>query len=299
MDTTNALKTGVLLAALTGLLILIGAIVGGTAGVIVALVFGVAMNGAAYWFSDRLALSMARARPVSPDEAPRLHAQVRDLAALAGIPTPAVYLIDDPSPNAFATGRDPAHAAVAVTTGILDLLDARELRGVLAHEFAHSRNRDILLTTVAAAIAGAISAIANVFHLAALFGGHDEAEEGHGLLGSLALLVVAPIAATLIQLAVSRSREYAADATGAALSGDPLALAAALGKLERGAWLRPMAVNPAAAPLFIVHPFGGGGVLKLFSTHPPAAERIARLQAMAGAGRSRPHPAISCSSGGE
>jgi len=284
MDTTNTLKTGLLLAALTGLLALTGNLFGGTAGIVIALVFAVAMNGAAYWFSDRLALSMARARPVSPDEAPGLHAQVRDLAARAGVPTPAVYVIDDPSPNAFATRRDPAHAAVAVTAGVLDLLDARELRGVLAHEFAHIRNRDILLTTVAATVAGAISAIANVFQLAALFGGHDEDEDGPGLLGGLALLVVAPIAATLIQLAVSRSREYAADATAAAIAGDPLALAAALGKLERGAWLRPMAVNPAAAPLFIVHPFGGEGVLKLFSTHPPTAERIARLEAMAGAG---------------
>ncbi len=283
MDTTNTLKTGLLLAALTGLLVLIGNVFGGTAGIVIALVFAVAMNGAAYWFGDRLALSMVRARPVSPTEAPLLHAQVRDLAVRAGVPTPAVYVIDDPSPNAFATARDPAHAAVAVTTGILDLLDARELRGVLAHEFAHSRNRDILLTTVAATIAGAISAIANVFQLAALFGGYDEDEEGHGLLGGLALLVVAPIAATLIQLAVSRSREYAADATGAALAGDPLALAAALGRLERGAWLRPMAVNPAAAPLFIVHPFSGEGIFKLFSTHPPVAERIARLEAMAGA----------------
>ncbi len=284
METTNTLKTGVLLAALTGLLVLIGHLFGGTAGIVIALVFTVAMNGMAYWFSDRLALSMARARPVSPDEAPRLHAQVRDLAARAGVPTPAVYVIDDPSPNAFATGRDPAHAAVAVTTGILDLLDGRELRGVLAHEFAHIRNRDILLTTVAATIAGAISAIANVFQLAALFGGHDEDEEGPGLLGSLALLIVAPIAATLIQLAISRSREYAADATGAAVSGDPLALAAALGKLERGTWLHPMDINPAAAPLFIVHPFAGAGLTRLFSTHPPVAERIARLEAMVGPG---------------
>lgn len=284
MSTMNTLRTGVLLAALTGLFALVGYALGGATGIVVALALAVAMNGAAYWFSDRLALAMAHARPVSPAEAPWLHAQVADLARRAEVPAPAVYVIDDPSPNAFATGRDPAHAAVAVTTGILALLDAPELRGVLAHEFAHIKNRDILITTVAATIAGAIAALANIVQFAALFGGHDDDEEGPGLLGSLALLIVAPIAATLIQLAVSRSREYAADATGARLVGDPLALAGALGKLERGAWLRPMAVNPAAAPLFIVHPFSGGGVPGLFSTHPPMPERIARLEAMAGAG---------------
>jgi heat shock protein HtpX len=287
MTAMNTLKTGLLLAALTALLAAAGHLVGGTGGLLIALLFAVALNGAAYWFSDRLALSMAGARPLARAEAPALHAQVEDLARRASIPVPAVYLIADPSPNAFATGRDPAHAAVAVTTGIMELLDARELRGVLAHEVAHIRHRDILLTTVAATIAGAISGLANVFQYTALFGHHDaDDEEGPGVLGGLALLIVAPIAALLLQLAVSRSREYAADATGARLTGDPLALAAALRRLERGIWLQPLAVNPAAAPLFIVHPFNGDGLLRLFSTHPPLAARVARLEALAEAGGS-------------
>jgi heat shock protein HtpX len=287
MSTKNTLKTGLLLAALTSLLAVAGHLVGGTTGLIIALLFAVAMNGATYWFSDRLALAMAHARPVTRSEAPLLYAQVEDLAARAGVPMPAVYLVDDPSPNAFATGRNPRHAAVAATTGILQLLDQRELRGVLAHEFAHIKNRDILLTTIAATIAGAISALANIFQFATLFGSHDEDEEGGSMLGGLAMLILAPIAATMIQLAISRAREYAADATGARLCGEPLALASALSKLERGTWLRPLQVNPAAAPLFIVHPFAGGGLLRLFSTHPPIAERIARLEAMAGAERAR------------
>jgi heat shock protein HtpX len=281
MSTKNTLKTGLLLAALTGVLAVAGHLVGGTTGLAIALLFAVAMNGATYWFSDRLALAMAHARPVARSEAPLLYAQIEDLAAGAAVPVPAVYLIADPSPNAFATGRNPRHAAVAATTGILQLLDQRELRGVLAHEFAHIKNRDILLTTVAATMAGAISALANMFQFATLFGSHDEDEEGGSMLGGLAMLILAPLAATLIQLAISRAREYAADATGARLCGEPRALASALGKLERGTWLRPMQVNPAAAPLFIVHPFAGGGLLKLFSTHPPITERIARLEAMA------------------
>src|SRR5919204_2124248 len=281
MSTKNTLKTGLLLAALTGVLAVAGHLVGGTAGLIIALLFAVVMNGATYWFSDRLALAMAHARSVARSDAPLLYAQVEDLAARAGVPMPAVYLIDDPSPNAFATGRNPRHAAVAVTTGLLHLLDQRELRGVLAHEFAHIKNRDILLTTVAATIAGAISALANIFQFATLFGSHDEDEEGGSMLGGLAMLILAPIAATMIQLAISRAREYAAHATGARLCGEPRALASALSKLERGTWLRPMQINPAAAPLFIVHPFAGGGLLRLFSTHPPIAERIARLEAMA------------------
>jgi len=257
-----------------------GHLVGGTAGVLVALAVAVAINGAAYWWSDRLALSMAHARPIGAQEAPALHAQVADLALRAGVPLPAVSIMDDPSPNAFATGRNPAHATIAVTTGLLAVLDSQELRGVLAHEFAHIKHRDILLTTVAATLAGAISGLATIFQLTTLFGHHDEDEQGGGLLGTLALLIVAPLAATVIQLAVSRSREHAADALGARLCGDPLALASALRRLEHGAWLRPMQVNPAAAPLFIVHPLQGGGLLRLFSTHPPTAERIARLEAM-------------------
>jgi heat shock protein HtpX len=287
MNTTNLLKTGILLAALTALFAAVGYLFGGTGGMLIALIFAVAMNGAAYWFSDRMALAMTRAQRVSPHEAPQLYAMVTELAERARVPVPAVYMIADPSPNAFATGRDPAHAAVAVTTGILDLLDSRELRGVLAHEFAHIRNRDILLTSVAATFAGAISAVANFFQLSFLFGNHDE-DDNDGMLGGLAMLIVAPIAATLLQMALSRSREYAADATGAQLSGDPLALAGALRRLERGTWLRPMAVNPAAAPLFIVHPFSSEGLLHLFSTHPPMARRIERLEAMVYGSGQRP-----------
>jgi len=286
MSTKNLLKTGALLAGLTALFAVVGYLFGGMGGIIVALIVAVAMNGAAYWFSDRMALAMTRARPISASEAPHLHALVAELAGRAAVPVPAVFIIDDPSPNAFATGRDPAHAAVAVTTGILDLLDWRELRGVLAHEFAHIKNRDILLTSIAATFAGAISAVAGLFQLSFLFGSHDE-DDNAGTPGGLALLITAPIAATLLQLALSRSREYAADATGARLCGDPLALAVALRRLERGTWLRPMAVNPAASPLFIVHPCSRDGLLHLFSTHPPMASRVAQLEAMVPWGVSR------------
>jgi heat shock protein HtpX len=208
---------------------------------------------------------------------------VADLACRAGVPVPALYIIDEASPNAFATGRNPKHAAVAVTTGLRDLLNPDELRAVLAHEFAHIKNRDILISTIAATIAGAVTALANIFQLAALFGQGDEDEHG-GLLGALGMLLVAPLAATLLQLAISRSREFVADATGARLCGTPLHLAAALHKLEQGTWLRPMEMNPAAAPLFIVHPFARRGLIRLFQTHPSTQERIARLEAMAARG---------------
>jgi heat shock protein HtpX len=214
---------------------------------------------------------------------------VRELAGRAGVPVPRLYLIEEPSPNAFATGRNPARAAIAVTTGLTGLLRPEEIRGVLAHEFAHIKNRDILLSTVAATVAGAITGIANMFQILAIFGHGDDDEEGPGLLGGLVILILAPIAATLIQLAISRAREFAADATGARLSGDPRALANALRRLEQGTWLHPMDVSPATSHLFIVHPFAGGGVLRLFQTHPPIAERVARLDAMAlGAGRVAP-----------
>ena len=284
MSTTNTLKTGLLLAALTGLLAVAGQLFGGTTGLVIALLFAVAMNGATYWFSDRLALAMAHAHPVSRSDAPLLYAQVEDLAARAGVPRPAVYLIDDPSPNAFATGRNPRHAAVAVTSGILQLLGERELRGVLAHEFAHIKNRDILLTTVAATIAGAISAMANLFQFATLFGQHDEDEEGGSMLGGLAMLILAPIAATLIQLAISRSREYQADASGASLTHDPLALASALRKIEYGTRALPLPAEgqlTSTAHLMIANPFRAQGIANLFSTHPPMAQRIARLERMA------------------
>jgi heat shock protein HtpX len=245
---------------------------------VTALIVALLMNGDAYWFSDRLALAMVHAKPVSRDEAPFLHQMVEDLAARARVPVPKVYPIDEPPPNAFATGRNSSHASDAVTTGIVDLFSPEELYGRLAHEFAHIKNRDILLSTVAATVSGAIAALAQFFQFAATFGHHDE--DGGGLLGSLAMLLIAPIAATLIQLAISRAREFAASATEARLAGDPLALAGALRKLEMGTWLRPMNVNPAASHLFIVHPFASGGMLRLFQPHPPIAGRIARLGAL-------------------
>jgi len=281
MTTTNTIKSAALLATLTALFAWFGHALGGTSGRVLSLVFAALMNGCSYWFSDRLAIRMSRAHPVVRDEEPQLHRLVEDLAQRAGVPVPTVYVIDDASPNAFATGRNPAHAAVAVTRGIMDLLDTRELYGVLAHELAHIKHRDILLSSVAATIAGAITALANVFQLAALFGHHDEDSEGSGLMGSLAFHFLAPIAAAVIQLAISRSREFAADAAGARLAGDPLSLAHALQKLERGTWVRPMAVNPSSASMYIVHPFAGGGLVRLFQTHPPVADRVARLEAMA------------------
>jgi heat shock protein HtpX len=278
------IRTTALLALLTGLLVLVGRWLGGAGGM--ALAFGLAllMNFGAYWFSDKLALRMAGAREVTPAEAPGLHRVVGELARRADLPMPRVYLVDDPTPNAFATGRDPRHAAVAATTGILRLLDRDELAGVMAHELAHVKHRDTLIQAIVATIAGAIALIANMAQWALLFGGGgDDEEEGAGsLAGGLVMVFLAPIAAALIQFAISRSREYAADAGGAAIGGQPLALAGALRKLERGVERLPdTRANPALAHLYIVHPFAGGGVLGLFSTHPPVAERIARLEALA------------------
>ena len=254
---------------------------GGSTGMVPALGFAALMNGGAYWFSDRLAIRRSHAQPVSREQEPHLYGMIEDLAHRAGVPVPKVYIIDDASPNAFATGRNPAHAAVAVTRGIMDLLNTRELYGVLAHEFAHIKHRDILLSSITATIAGAITALANVFQLAALFGHQDEDGEGPGLMSSLALFLLAPIAATLTQLAISRAREFAADAAGANLVADPLSLARALQKLEQGTWVRPMDVNPATASMYTVHPFAGGGMVRLFQTHPPIADRVARLEAIA------------------
>jgi heat shock protein HtpX len=248
--------------------------------------FGLAlvMNFASYWWSDRIALSMSGAREVSPAEAPELHRMVEEIAQYARMPKPRVYIIDTPSPNAFATGRDPEHAAIAVTTGILGLLNREELAGVLSHELAHVRNRDTLIATVAATIAGAISMIANLAQWALIFGGlgRNNDEEGPSWAGSLLTIIIAPIIALLIQLAVSRAREFEADRSGAQILGKPLALASALEKLQAGTYYRPMDANPATAHLFIVNPFGGLNVAKLLSTHPPIEERVARLRAMAG-----------------
>jgi heat shock protein HtpX len=285
MTSTNTLKSVFLLALLTALLVLVGQTLGGTSGMIIAFGMALVMNFGAYWFSDKLALSMAGAHEVSEAEAPELHRMVEEVAYLSGMPKPRVYVVNSPSPNAFATGRDPQHGAVAVTTGIMGLLDRRELAGVLAHELAHVRNRDTLIATVVATIAGSISMLAQMAQWAMIFGGfrRDDGEEGPGLVGGLFMIILAPIIAMIIQLAISRAREFEADATGARLSHDPLSLASALEKLERGTAIRPMVeANPAASHLFIVNPFSGTNMAQLFSSHPPIADRVRRLRAMAG-----------------
>jgi heat shock protein HtpX len=283
----NLFKTTVLLAALTGILVAAGQALGGREGAMLALVFAAILNFGSYWFSDRIVLAMYRATNVDdvPDpQAQRLKRIVEGLAMKAGLPMPKVYLIPDAAMNAFATGRDPAHAAVAATAGILQALNDQELEGVMAHELSHVRHRDILTGSIVATIAGAISMLANMAQWAMIFGGgrRDDDRGGSSGLGLLLTMIVAPIAATLIQLAISRSREFAADAGAARITNHPLALASALQKLEAFSSRRPMAAaTPATAHLFIVSPLRGGGFAKLFSTHPPMEERIARLQAMA------------------
>ncbi|NRD51727.1 protease HtpX [Corallococcus sp. AB030] len=280
----NALKTTVLLAGLTALVLVIGQRLGGAQGLMMAGLFAVVMNFGSYWFSDRIALAIHGAQPLSYEQAPWLHEMVERLAARAGMPKPKVYLLPTAQPNAFATGRNPSHAAVAVTAGIMDILDRRELEGVLAHEIGHVRNRDTLIGTVAATLAGIISYAAQMlfwFGGSMLSRGDDDRDGGvAGALSNLGLLLVAPIAATLLQLAVSRSREYGADATGAELCGDPDALASALLKMERGAEAMPYDRAPATSHLFIVNPLHHGGVMSLFSTHPPIPERVRRLREM-------------------
>jgi heat shock protein HtpX len=282
----NTLKTTVLLATLTGLFVLVGGALGGQSGMIIAFVFAIAMNMGAYWFSGDIALRMAGAHQIDRQQAPELYAIVDELASSAGLPLPRIAIMESDSPNAFATGRNPEHAVVAVTTGIMRILDRDELKGVLGHELGHVRNRDILISSIAATFAGAITMIAQMSQWSMMFGGFgnrsdDENRGGAGgLIGSLVLMLLAPIAAALIQMAVSRSREYGADETGARICGDPEALARALAKLERGSAAIPMNVNPAEAHLFIVNPLSGQALAGLFSTHPPIAERIARLRAM-------------------
>ncbi|HEY7522950.1 MAG TPA: M48 family metalloprotease [Candidatus Limnocylindrales bacterium] len=289
---TNTLKTWTLLAALGGILVLVGGLVGGQTGMVMALVLAVAMNGFVYWKSDTLALRANGARELRPDELPRLRAIVADLARRGGIPMPRLYLVDRPEPNAFATGRDPEHSAVAVTTGILEVMDERQLTGVLAHELSHVRNRDTLVGTIAATIGGAISFLAQMAQFQMIFGGGDDENGGGNVLGLLAAIILAPIAALIVQLAVSRGREYLADASGASLTGDPEGLAEALehleaastrqsllGRLRRGGPRDP-ATNPAFAHLWIVSPLSGAAMGGLFSTHPPIAQRVARLRAM-------------------
>jgi len=280
----NTLKTGVLMVALTLLLVIVGGLLGRTNGMIIALALSLGMNLVTYWFSDKIVLAMYRAKPVDESSAPELYRIVSQLTREAGLPMPKVYIIPNPAPNAFATGRNPEHAAVAVTEGILRLLDERQLRGVLAHELSHVQNRDILIGTIAAGIAGAIMILARIAQFGALFGGGgDRRRDGDSGLGLLVMVIVMPIAALLIQMAISRSREYQADASGGKLSGDPRALAQALARLQEGTRRIPMQANPATSHLFIVSPFSGGGLVSLFSTHPPIQERVARLEAQADA----------------
>jgi len=268
-------RTTILMAALGGLLVVIGYAVGGVSGASVFLGISLLLNLAFYWFSDRIALASARAKPISEQEAPQLYQIVRELTTRADLPMPRLYLIPSDQPNAFATGRSPKHSAVAVTAGITKLLSEDELRGVLSHELAHVRNRDILTQSVAAAIGSAITWLA---YLLLWFGGDDNSPIS--LVANLALFLLAPIAASLIQLAISRQREYSADATGAQICGNPESLASALLRLEEGAKAMPMQVNQATEPLYIVKPFSGGGIASLFSTHPPIEERVRRLRQM-------------------
>jgi heat shock protein HtpX len=279
---SHIFKTAMLLAVLTAMLVLIGGAIGGQQGMLVAFVLALAMNFFSYWFSDRIVLAMYRAQPIDEAQHPRLYSLVRRLATRAGIPMPRVYVIPTEAPNAFATGRNPQHAAVAVTEGIMRLLDEDELEGVLAHELAHVSNRDVLISTLAATLAGAITYLAHMAQWSAFFGGgrSDDDEHGSNPIAMILLAVLAPLAAMLVQLAVSRSREFHADATGARVAGKTWGLAKALEKLHMAQQVVPMDANPATAHLFIVNPLSGRAMASLFSTHPPLEERIARLRAM-------------------
>ena len=274
----NTMRTFVLLALLTALLVFIGGALGGRSGMFIAFGIALVMNFGSYWFSDKIVLRMYHAQEASPSS--ELYSMVRTLATRANLPMPKVYIIPEAQPNAFATGRNPEHAAVAATEGIVRLLSREELSGVIGHELAHVKNRDILIGTIAATIAGAISMLANMAQWSMIFGGgrSDEEEGNGGLLGGLVMIIVAPIAAMLIQMAVSRSREYIADADGARIAGNPRYLSNALRRLHTGTQQLPMAANPATAHIFIVNPLTGGGLMSLFSTHPPMEERIARLE---------------------
>jgi len=279
----NTIKTGLLLGALTGLLMLIGGFFGGQKGVFIAFIFAMVLNFGSYWFSDKLVLSMYHAQPVSESEAPDLIAIVKNLAMKASLPMPRVYIVPGDTPNAFATGRDEHHAVVAVTEGILRILSRDELEGVIAHELTHIKQRDILIGSIAATLAGAIVMLANMAQWAAMFGGasrDDEEGRGGGIIGLIAMAILAPIAATIIQMAISRSREYLADAGGATISGKPAGLANALEKLSRASQAIPLEANPSTAHMFIVNPLTGRSLMNLFSTHPPVEERIARLRSM-------------------
>jgi heat shock protein HtpX len=277
----NAVKTTLLLGLLTGLFIAIGGMVGGRSGMVMAFVFAMVMNFVSYWFSDKIVLKMYGAQPLSEADAPVVYRIVRGLATKARIPMPRLYLLPSASANAFATGRSPQHAAVAVTEGILRIMDEEELEGVLAHELSHVLNRDVLISTIAATLAGAIGMLANMAHWGAMFGGsRDEEGRGASPIALILTAILAPLAAMLIQMAVSRSREFEADASGARLTRRPLGLAAALAKLGQASRMTPMSASPATAHLFIVNPLTGRSLTNLFMTHPPLEERIARLRAM-------------------
>jgi heat shock protein HtpX len=281
----NSLKTAILLGALTGLLMFIGGFFGGQKGVVLAFFFAMALNFGSYWFSDKLVLKMYQARPVSEGEAPGLEAMVKNLAMKASLPMPKVFIIPGDTPNAFATGRDEHHAVVAVTEGLLRILNRDELEGVIAHELTHIKQKDILIGSIAATLAGAIVMLANMAQWTAMFGGASRDNEeggssGGGVVGLILMAVLAPLAATLIQMAISRSREYLADAGGARVSGKPYGLANALEKLSRASQAIPMEANPSTAHMFIVNPLSGRSLMNLFSTHPPVEERVARLKSM-------------------
>ncbi len=275
----NTVKTALLLGALTGLIMVIGRYLGGNQGMVIAFFLAMMMNFGSYWFSDKIVLRMYRAKPVSETEAPELHRMVRELALQAGLPMPRVCIMPSESPNAFATGRNPQHAVVAVTQGILRLLDKNELKGVLAHELSHVKHRDILIGSIAATLAGAIMLIASMARYTALFGGlggRDD-DDGGGMIGLMVMSILAPIAAMLIQMAISRSREYAADAAGASYAGSPTGLAGALKKIASASRQIPMKAEPATAHMFIMNPLSGRSLMSLFSTHPPVERRIAKL----------------------
>ncbi len=277
----NGLKTMVLMVTLTLMLVAIGGLLGGKSGMTFALIMAFGMNFITYWFSDKIVLKMYGAKPVTEAEAPELYGIVRRLAHKADIPMPKVCIMDEDQPNAFATGRNPSHGTVAVTTGIMRILSREELEGVIAHELAHIKHRDILVGTIAATIAGAISYLAQMAQWAMIFGGrHDDEEGGSNPIAAIVMMIVGPIAAMMVQMAISRSREYGADAGGARIAGNPMYLANALKKLHMASQRIPMDANPATSHMFIVNPLSGGGLLKLFSTHPPMEERIARLEAM-------------------
>ena len=278
---SNMLKTTLFLGLLTGLFVAVGGLLGGRSGMMMAFVFALVMNFVSYWFSDKIVLKMYGAQPIGEAEAPVVHRIVRNLATKARIPMPKLYLIPSEAPNAFATGRNPQHAAVAVTEGILRIMSERELEGVLAHELSHVLNRDILISTVAATVAGAISMLANMAQWGMMFGGsRDQEGRSTNPIALILTIILAPLAAMLIQMAVSRSREYQADASGAQLTKDPHGLASALAKLGQATKIVQMDANPATAHLFIVNPFSGRSLMNMFATHPPLEDRIARLEAM-------------------